>query len=232
MQFIETSVIGVRSAMITLGRRTTPLRFVLFPMVHVGERSFYAEVAARASSCDLIVAESGPSDGAPMQLRMARLRRDRLVDQMVALDLESLGVPVIWESGTTKTRAERAKAREQRSTRDRVLGTAVDSAFALGLKAMGRYGNPRDVPSLDETDMHDMEEPENPFLRFVDRKFGEERDQWLVRTLGKIHRERHHEDGKVAVVWGAFHMNAAVDALRRDFRYYVKDAEWLTVCNG
>ncbi|MFD0851877.1 hypothetical protein ACFQ07_06575, partial [Actinomadura adrarensis] len=115
MQFIETSVIGVRSAMITLGRRTTPLRFVLFPMVHVGERSFYDEVAARASSCDLIVAESSPNDGAPMQLRMARLRLDDLVDQMVALDLEALGVPIIWESGTTKTREEREKAREQRS---------------------------------------------------------------------------------------------------------------------
>lgn len=41
MQFIESSVAGVRSAVITLTRRDGPLRFVLFPVVHVAERSFH-----------------------------------------------------------------------------------------------------------------------------------------------------------------------------------------------
>ncbi len=44
MQYIEASVIGVRSAVITLKRRATPLRFVLIPMVHVAEPGFYREV--------------------------------------------------------------------------------------------------------------------------------------------------------------------------------------------
>jgi hypothetical protein len=43
MQYIEASVIGVRSAVITLKRRATPLRFVLIPMVHVAEPDFYRE---------------------------------------------------------------------------------------------------------------------------------------------------------------------------------------------
>ena len=45
-QYIEASVIGVRSAVITLKRRNTPLRFVLIPMVHVAEPDFYRDVAA------------------------------------------------------------------------------------------------------------------------------------------------------------------------------------------
>jgi len=228
MQFIESTAMGVRSAVITLGRRTTPLTFVLFPMVHVGRRSFYDEVASRASACDLIVAEGGP-DAPPAQARMARLRWDDQVDQLNALDLESLGVPIIWEGGDTRPAEERARDREARSTRARILETAVDSAFALGLRALGRYGDPRDRPGVDQVDMHDRWVPEGGIGGFLERKILAERDRRLVRTLGTIHRERHHEPVKVAVVWGAAHMTAVVDALRTDFRYVVRHAEWITV---
>ena len=97
MQYIESSVIGVRSAVITLKRRATPLRFVLIPMVHVAEPEFYREVAALAGECALIVAEGAPSRYAPMQTMMSKVRWDRLVDQLTSLDLESLDVPVQWE---------------------------------------------------------------------------------------------------------------------------------------
>jgi predicted O-methyltransferase YrrM len=53
MQYIESSVIGIRSAVITLKRRVTPLRFILFPMVHIGEPEFFRSVAARAGECEL-----------------------------------------------------------------------------------------------------------------------------------------------------------------------------------
>ena len=48
MQYIESSVIGLRSAVFTLARPGTPLRFVVLPMVHVAEPDFYRQVAARA----------------------------------------------------------------------------------------------------------------------------------------------------------------------------------------
>ncbi len=97
MQYLESSVLGLRSAAITLKRRTTPMRFLLLPMVHIGERSFYATVSDRLRGCDLIVAEGTPSRTSPIQTWMSRLRVDDLVDQLVALDLESLGPPVQWE---------------------------------------------------------------------------------------------------------------------------------------
>src|SRR5579864_8510101 len=130
MQYIEASVIGIRSAVITLKRRATPLRFVLLPMVHVAEPDFYREVAALAGECALIVAEGVPSRYFPMQALMSRIRRDHLVDQTAALDLESLGVPVRWEvvmDDRPKSGLEQAKAR------------ATDAASAVLLRAMGRY---------------------------------------------------------------------------------------------
>ena len=61
MQFIEVNSFEVRSAVHRLERRGEPLRFVLFPMIHVGERSYYEDIAARASRCDLLLVEGVPS---------------------------------------------------------------------------------------------------------------------------------------------------------------------------
>lgn len=138
MQYIESSLIGIRSAVITLKRRVTPLRFVLIPMVHVAEPEFYREVAALAGECALIVAEGAPSRYAPMQTMMSRVRWDRLVDQLTGLDLESLGVPVQWEyvmDDRPKSGREKAKAQ------------IVDSASAVLLRALGRYGSPLGPPT-------------------------------------------------------------------------------------
>jgi hypothetical protein len=37
MQIIEVSVIGFRSGVLRLTRPDTPLRFEIYPMVHIGE---------------------------------------------------------------------------------------------------------------------------------------------------------------------------------------------------
>jgi hypothetical protein len=81
MQFIESSIIGLRSAVTTFTHPATPLRFVLFPMVHVGEQQFYDEVAARVRLCQVIVAEGTPSQFVPAQEWMAQQRWGPFVDQ-------------------------------------------------------------------------------------------------------------------------------------------------------
>ena len=225
MQYIESSVIGIRSAVITLKRQTTPLRFVLFPMVHVAEPDFYRRVAALAGECDLIVAEGAPSRYAPVQEWMSGIRWDRLVDQMTALDLEGLGVPVHWEYSTDN---------QVKSGRERILAVAADSAAAVVLRVLGRYGSPLGLPSLDQADEHDdrWERLDTGWLgRIAENLVLRDRDARLVRALGAIHRERYGEPVKVAVVFGAAHIPAVIDYLTGTFRYRVQDAIWLTVAH-
>lgn len=57
MQLIEVSDFGVRSAEIWLGRVETPLRFALFPVLHLGTAAYYEEVTRRLQRCQLVVAE-------------------------------------------------------------------------------------------------------------------------------------------------------------------------------
>jgi len=226
MQYIESSVIGVRSAVITLKRRTTPLRFVLFPMVHVAEPAFYATVEARAGKCDLIVAEGMPSGYAPAQEWMSKIRLDHLVDQMTGLDLERTGVPVQWEE---------APPSPARSGREQAVGALTDAAAAVVLRALGRYGSPLGSPSLDQADEHDDRwdrRAAGRLERIVQDRVLDARDSVLVRALGAIHRERYTEQANIAVVYGAAHVPAVVDYLTETFKYYVEKAEWLTVAHA
>jgi hypothetical protein len=57
VQIIEATAFGVRAAAIRLRSRDTPMTFVIYPMIHMGSRKFYADVAARLKTADVIVAE-------------------------------------------------------------------------------------------------------------------------------------------------------------------------------
>jgi hypothetical protein len=226
MQYIESSVIGIRSAVITLKRRTTPLQFVVFPMVHVAEPEFYSGVAAMAGECDLIVAEGAPSRYAPMQRWMSRFRLDDLVDQLDGLDLEALAVPVQWEYVAPD---------RERSGLEQAGDKAVDAAAAVVLRVLGRYGSPLGVPSLEQSDEHDdrwERRDSGRLARAFEDTVLHARDAQLVRALGAIHRERYTEAIKVAVVFGAAHIPAVVDSLGEDLRYQVVHAEWLVVAHA
>ncbi len=225
MQYIEASVIGIRSAVITVKRRATPLRFVLIPMVHVAEPDFYGEVAALAGECALIVAEGVPSRYFPMQALMSTIRWDHLVDQITALDLEGLGVPVQWEyvlDDRVKSGPEQAMAK------------VTDSGAAVLLRALGRYGSPFGLPNLEQADEHD-----DRWERLASGRLGRAiqgqinvRDSRLVKALGAIHQERQNEPIEIAVVFGAAHIPAVVDYLTEKLGYYVANARWLTVANA
>ena len=223
MQFIEASIIGLRSAVITLKNRASPLTFVLFPMVHVGERAFYDEVAARARQCQLILAEGVPSRFAPAQVWMSRIRRDHLVDQITALDLETLGVPVRWEE-------PELAASPTRSLRNQVL----DPVAAVAMRLLGRFGDALDVPSVEQTDAQDFDwaDAAGRIERFFLYNTLYLRDEKLTRALGEIHRDMSAEPATVAVVYGAAHMIAVTEYLIGTLRYYVADAEWLMVANA
>jgi hypothetical protein len=225
MQYIEASVIGVRSAVITLKRRATPLRFVLIPMVHVAEPDFYLQVASLAGECALIVAEGVPSRYIPMQAMMSRIRWDHLVDQITSLDREGLGVPVQWEYVVD----DRVK-----NGREQAMAKVADSAAAVVMRTLGRYGSPLGLPSIEQADEHD-DRWERLATGWLGRAMQSEmhgRDSKLVQALGVIHQERQHEPVKVAVVFGAAHIPAVVDYLTEKLRYYVENANWLIVAHA
>jgi len=223
MQFIESSAIGMRSAVITLRHRVTPLKFILFPMVHVGEQSFYDEVAARARLCQLIVAEGVPSKFTPAQEWMAQHSWGHLVDQLTGLRLESLGVPLRWEAELDN---------QPESPREQFMSRVVDVAGAATIGLARKFIDPAEMPGVDQAEAY-VESALNLtggwFDRMLEYNFVTVRDARLVRVLGEIHQDRAAEPVKVGVVFGAGHMPAVAAHLCGQLGYIAASAEWLTV---
>lgn len=224
MQFIESSVVGLRSAVITLTHRTTPLTFVLFPMVHVAEQQFYDEVAARARLCQLIVAEGVLSKFVPLQEWMARHHRGHLVDQSAALRLETLGVPVRWEADPGDS---------MKSVLDHLKLRAADAVGAATIGLARKFIDPRELPSVDQAEEYDENYLTGSWLnRMVEYNARVRRDPGLVCTLDAIHRDHAAEPMRTGVIWGAGHMPAVTAHLCGKLGYIAASAEWLTVAHA
>jgi hypothetical protein len=243
VQIIEVSVIGVRSAVLTLTRGGSPLRFEIYPMVHIGEPAFYAAVAQRLRHCDLVLAEGvgrpPPGDGgsasgtrtgsAAVSALTASYRlpawfaRSGLVEQHI--DYASLGVPVHCPDMTSDQFGAgwRRVPRWQRAL-------AVTAAPLVGLHRLAA-GSRRELArhlNLDDGDwperLADVES-----LAELEDLLGEQRDRLLIAELDRIHRQRQHEAIKVAVVYGAEHVPPLIHAMRALHGYRVRGAEWLMV---
>ncbi len=230
MQIIEVSVIGVRSAVITLRRSDTPMQIVLFPMIHLGTKDFYDAVTARLRECQLVVAEgirgrSGTTSLLTMSYRL--LRRSRRLGLVVQdLNLGTLGIPVIRPDMTGKELDGRW--RKEVSRLHRLLIIAAVPAFAAAMlmfgtrRVLGRYLALDDLPTRDQV-MADA------VFEDIDRLMVHDRDALLIDALATIHKERCAEAIKVAVVYGAGHMPAVAAVLVARLGYQARSAEWLTV---
>jgi hypothetical protein len=230
VQIIETSVIGVRSAVITFRRTDTPMQIVLFPMLHLGTTNFYKAVAARLRDCQLVVAEGIKGKSATTSLLtmsyrlLGRSRRLGLVVQ--DLHLDTLGIPVIRPDMT----GEELGSRWRNGVRllHRVMIIAAVPVFAAGMllfgtrRVLGRY------LALDDLPTREQEITEAAF-EDIDDNILRDRDALLIDALTSLHQERSAEPIRVAVVYGAGHIPAVAAMLVSRLGYHARAAEWLTV---
>ncbi|MEU6655206.1 hypothetical protein ABZ904_38890 [Streptomyces sp. NPDC046900] len=229
MQIIEVTGFAVRSAVITMRRRGTPLEFVIFPMVHVASPTFYSQVRIRLRECDLIVMEGirGKSAGVSaltLAYRFApRRRRNGLQEQREELLLPK-DVPVINPDVTAAEAIADLKALPRwMYLLLMVAAPVMGLVFALrGPRAfLDEDQVVEDLPSTLRAEMM-ADDP-------VGQAMTGRRDQRLLDALGEIHAERSDESIRVAVVYGAGHVPAIVSGLRDRYGYRPREAEWLTV---
>jgi hypothetical protein len=228
MQIIEVTGFAVRSAVITMRRKDTPLKFVLFPMIHVASPAFYAQVRTRLKACDVIVVEgirgkSRQVSTLTLAYRFAPRRRRNGLEEQSDAALLPAGVAVINPDVT----AAEAVADLKRVSRWMYLLLLL-SAPVMGLVFAWRgprvFLNDVEIDDLPKTSSAE-ELAEDPILdAMTDR-----RDQMLLDALGKIHADRGDQPITVAVLYGAGHIGAVTAGLRDRYGYRPRAAEWLTV---
>lgn len=220
---------GVRSAIITLQTAQTPMRIILFPMVHAAAPDFYKSVTARLGTCRLIVAEG--ISGRPAAARAltvayrlpAHSRRLALTVQNI--DYASLGTPVLRPDLTSAQFRERWRSVP---ILQRLAVWCLVPPFALAFTLLGTRRILSRYLALD-----DMPTPAAEQARQATRELTElildHRDALLIDCLEAIHQAHHTQHIDVAVVYGAEHMPAIAHELLRRHDYRPRSAEWLTV---
>lgn len=231
MQIIEVTAMGVRSAVINLQRRETPLRFVVFPMVHFGRPEYFAAVAERASRCALVVAEGKGQSKRKESLsglayRLLRHRRSRLVVQ--DLREETLGVPVVRPDLSRDEIRHRLRQLPIPTYLLARLVWVVKPWVALYVLLFGARRFLARELALDDDSPYVEPSPGQPW-ESIDRVIVDDRDVALLDALSKIHEDRCDEAIDVAVIYGAAHMPAVIHGLLNRHGYRARGAEWLTV---
>jgi hypothetical protein len=240
MQITEVTGFGVRSAAITLARDGTPMEFLLFPMLHFAEPSFYAEVRRRLRKCAVIVSEgtSGPtlqSDAMDFANRFfPRGRQHGIVAQTDEAVLPD-GIPIIRPDVPPAVPALdlRSVPGLKRMAAVAGINLALVTSVHVISTALALAG-PRILCDKD-LEIHDFPFTTREASMFDDpllHRLVDARDRKLLSALTTLHEERRLEPIKVGVVYGAGHMPAVSEGLADRYRYRPRRAEWMTVYAG
>lgn len=230
MQYIEvTELAGVRSALIRFRCRGTALAFELYPMIHLAEPSFYAEVTARLrASCDLVIAEG--VEGSTAARALTRSYRslaghERLGLVVQDIDFATLGVPVVCPDMGGAEFDERWRGVP---LRERATLAVLVPAYVAGMRLLGtrrflaRHLQLEDLPGDGEEDTE--------FWAGTDDLVLHRRDRLLIDAVTRLHHAHagRPEPFTVGILYGAAHMRAVTTALM-DLGYRPAGAQWLTV---
>lgn len=224
MQFIEWSVIGLRSARHVFSHNERKSSVTLFPMVHIGEPGFYEAVYADAAAHDVVVLEGIDS---PVSRRLTRAYR-WIAPERLGLTVQPKfggnGVQVFHADlpGAEFENIWRAAPRYERAI---VEGGATVLGLWLRLIAtrttLGRKLSTTDLPDRD--DVLAWSERRAPMLEALLIA----RDTALCRNVtGLLARDDYPRS--VAVIYGAGHMGALSHKLvGAGFRPV--ESRWMTV---
>lgn len=229
MQYLESSYVGLRSAFHELESDKASPRFVVLPMVHIGDKSFYDEVSCRLNGCQAIIYEgvqgfrsklltqayriTAQKRSLNLALQHDEIRIEDHEAHKIHADISSEGFEANWRSlpwlqqvGLTILAPLYGFWTYLFATRESLArGKSTDSlsnAYALrkGESAVAI----RDVILT-------------------------KRDEIIVSQIDKYIEDCKGESKTAAILFGAGHMPAIVSHLSEKYGYSSKRAEWISV---
>jgi hypothetical protein len=228
LQFIESSVIGVRAAHYHLRGPEGSTDISLLPIIHIGSAAYYAEVRKRLEECDVILFEgvrSLPVLIITLSYRFAaRRKRLELVTQREALSLSSLAARLI-HADVDAEQFSVLWSRIPWYQRAILLIAAPTIGLILYLTAsresIGRRLSTEETESREDLlSMQGSSEIETAILIA--------RDLRLVEELNAVFAENGNHK-RIGIVYGAAHMRSASRVLTEKYKFQVIESEWIKV---
>lgn len=227
MQFLESSVFGLRSARHRLRRAEGGASVTLYPMVHVGDAAFYEQAYSEAAEHDVVLMEGV---------------RSKVVRNLTAayrwVDTDALGL-VVQPPPDFGSNARCATVRADLTPQEfdalwrrvrwywRAAARVTYPAMGFWLRltasraTLARGLCTDDLPSRDDIMMWNRHSA--PFLHAILAA----RDERLCETLIAVLQSQAPAGGSVAVIYGAGHMGAVTRTLGAA-GYAPVESRWLT----
>jgi pheromone shutdown protein TraB len=223
--------LGLRSAVMRVKHRETPMQFLVFPMTHMAQADFYREVTRMLRGTDMIVAEGikgrsalGSTLTATYRV-LARRPGINLVHQ--SIDYGKLGKPVIYPDVTS---VEFATAWRKAPLRQRVMmwmmmAVYIPSQLLISKKRLFKRVIGEEINDLASPRDEEMADA----MPEIDDAMLGERDRRLIDALVAVHEAHKNDDITIGIVYGAAHVPAIVTGLESRLGYFVRRADWVTI---
>jgi hypothetical protein len=227
VQFIESSVIGVRAACLRLSAPDSPDVY-LFPMIHVGSPAYYSEVKRRLDACDVVLFEGVRSFRSWLLTRAYAIATYRKRLGLV-LQRDALVVPLFNQrkihADVTAGQFSAAWGRIPLYQRALLLIGAPLYGFWLYLTG-SRHSIGRGL-NTEELESHRDYERFEAIPEF-ENVIATTRDARLVEEVSAA-VEKGDAATRIGIVYGAAHMRVVSRLLTGKYGYRVTDSEWVTV---
>jgi hypothetical protein len=228
VQFIESSIIGVRSARLSFASRGDPVRITLFPMVHVGEPEFYEATYRDALSHDVVLTEGVRS---PITTRITRSYRWLVGSKaMIGLVVQ----PRFPVEGASARIVHADLSGEEFEREWRAVPLWMRAAIYVVVPIIGllrRYSSKaslaKNMACEDQPSMSELLAM-SPETGALTQAIMHSRDQRLIERLS-AELDSPVSPRTLAIIYGAAHMRAVVRELTTNRRYYVDASEWRPV---
>lgn len=229
MQFIEKNSFNVRSAIYTLSNSKSPVKFIIFPMIHVGSKQYYDEIRFRLNKCDYIVFESVKSviiDYVTWSYKIIeKIKRFNLVTQKY-LDIRPFNKKLIHGDISEKEFNESWFSIPILFKLKLLMTIPFYVIFLIlfGTKEfITRRLQTEDLLSRNDILNRDNES-ENYYKTIVDI-----RDEKVIQKIDEFCSKHTANEVTVGIVYGAKHMRAITHFLLSSLGYRIKNSEWIIV---
>lgn len=229
MQFIESTAFGVRSAYWTLTSENSSPTIHIFPMVHIGDQTFYDTVFEKVSACDIILVEGVKSKtGSALSFSYRNVVRNKKLGLVLQ--------PRIQQSDTTGEIVHADVSGDEFDHEWSQLSLFSRMKLMLLLPMAGLYWRKYGSREKIAKSLHTEYAPSRRELLSEDLQWEEAKEVLLTwrdsHLLKKIDEQidRHINSKKdIAIIYGALHMRAVIKYLIDVKGYRVRESEWVTV---
>ncbi|MDH5233024.1 MAG: hypothetical protein OEY38_23470 [Gammaproteobacteria bacterium] len=228
MQFLESSVIGLRAAIYQFSSSEHNLEFVVFPMVHIGDPLYYQQILKQLGACDNVIFEGVKSKKIWFLTQSYKIVAKRkslgLVTQNSALRLKELPLNLI-HGDVSEDKFN--KAWSEIPLYFRILVSLLAPLYGVYKYLSASRESLAQGHTLDDLNtMEDLSDTDAEIA--LNKVILDDRDRELIATIEKHVKLHRNKQEKTAIIYGAKHMPAVVTVLTTKFGYRVTNSEWVS----